>query len=357
MFCPEAIKMNKTRWVHGLSVIVLLSILAIAMPVSAQPTADNISVNNASGASGTHVIVPVSIANTSNGPIYGIEFYITYNRTVINITGITDVTKGTLTADWTSLLVNNSHTWGTKVDLADGSTPKSLPDGSSGSVAFLNFSVVGNLSEISNMNFSSILLSDGTGQEGTAPTENGTFTVSGSQSWYLHNDSEMYKGDQTKPQGNITINHSESHIWIADSPAQTDVTFPVNGNNWTGQITFVSAPVDGDTFKVEIGNSSGGTDFTPGGPQATLTGNGSKTVLSFETTAAAFTVPAGKYLALNLTNENTSYDYKVQTGMAWSYVSSPGTDPGYPVPEWSTLTLVSVGLLVLTGYLWLRKKK
>ena len=68
-------------------------------------------------------------------------------------------------------------------------------------------------------------------------------------------------------------------------------------------------------------------------------------------------MPAGKFLALNVTNDNTSFDYKVQTGMAWSYVSSPGTDPGYPIPEWCTMTLVSVGLLMLTGYLWLRKKK
>jgi len=349
--------MNRNTGMYGLSVIVLLSILAIAMPVSAQSTADNISVNNASGAPGTHVIVPVSIANTSNGPLYGIAFNITYNRSVISITDITDVTKGTLTDGWGILLVNNSFTWGTKVNVAEGSTPDAIPNGSSGSVALLNFSVVGNLSEISNMNLSSIELSDGLGKVGTAPPENGTFTVSGSQSWYLHNDSEMYKGDQTKTEGNITINHSESHIWIADSPAQTDVTFPVNGNNWSGQITFVSVPANGDTFKVEIGNSSGGTDFTLGGPQATLTGDGIKSVFSFETTAVAFTVPAGNYLALNLTNENTSFDYKVQTGMTRSYVSSPGTDPGYPVPEWSTLTLVSVGLLVLTGYLWLRKKK
>jgi len=170
--------MNKNTGMYWLSVIVLLSILAIAMPVSAQPTADNFGVNNASGAQGTHVIVPVSIANTSNGPIYGIEFYITYNRSVINIIDATEVTKGTLTADW-GILVNNSLTWGTKVDLAYGGMSTPLPDGSSGSVALLNFSVVGNLSEISNMNFSSIELSDGAGKVGTAPPKNGTFYATG----------------------------------------------------------------------------------------------------------------------------------------------------------------------------------
>lgn len=348
--------MNRTRWVHGLSAIVLLSVLVMAMPVSAQPTADSFGVDDASGTHGASVIVPVNITTVSNGPLLGMIFNIVYDKNVINVT---DVLKGNLTSNWNNFDYNNSVTWGTRVYMT-GASEYAIANGSSGSVALLNFSVIGTRGEMTNMNFTyvNISFSDDTGyKEGTAPPKNGTFTVSGTQSWYMHNDSEMYKGDQTKPEGNITINHSESHIWIADSPAQTDVTFPVNGNNWTGQITFVSAPADGDTFKVEIGNSSGGTNFTPGGPQATLIGNGFKNAFSFETTAAAFTVPAGTYLALNLTNENTSYDYKVQTGMAWSYVSSPGTDPGYPVPEWSTLTLVSVGLLVLTGYLWLRKKK
>jgi len=349
---------SRTRWVHGLSAIVLLSVLVMVMPVSAQdPTADSFGVDDASGAHGTSVIVPVNITNVSNGPIRGIVFNVAYDKTVINVT---DVSRGNLTSTWGTLGVNHNFAWGTRVSLEGNAVSGAvyIQNGSSNSVALLNFSVVGTRGEISNMNLSDIQLSDVSGyKEGTAPPENGTFTVSGSQSWYLHNDSEMYKGDQTKPQGNITINHSDSHIWIADSPAQIDVTFPGNGNNWTGQITFVSAPANGVTFKVEIGNSSGGTDFTPGGPQVTLIGNGFKNAFSFETTAAAFTVPAGTYLALNLTNDNTSFDYKVQTGMAWSYVSSPGTDPGYPVPEWGTLALVSVGLLVLTGYLWLRKKK
>jgi hypothetical protein len=355
--------MNRNRWVHGLSAIVLLSVLVMAMPVSAQdPTADSFGVDNASGAHGTSVIVPVNIINVSNGPIRSIVFNVAYDKTVINITNITNVSKGNLTTTWGPLGVNNNFAWGTRVSLEGNAAEGAvyIQNGSSDSVALLNFSVVGTRGETSTMNFTyvNISFSDESGYKvGTAPPKNGTFTVSGTQSWYLHTDSEMYKGNQTKPQGNITINHSDSHIWVADFPAQTDVTFPVNGNNWTGQITFVSAPADGDTFTVEIGNSSGSTDFTPGGPQATLTGNGSKSVFSFETTAAAFTVPAGKFLALNLTNDNTSFDYKVQTGMAWSYISSPGTDPGYPIPEWSTMTLVSGGLLMLMGYLWLRKKK
>ena len=179
----------------------------------------------------------------------------------------------------------------------------------------------------------------------------------GTQTWYLHNDSTMYKEDQTKPQGNIIVSGEGSNIWIADYPAQVDVGFPLNTNNWTGEITFTSALASKHIFKVEVGYSSDGSDFTAGGPQAILTGDGNKKAFIFEASAAAFTVPEGMYLALNITNNNASSDYNVQTGGTWSYISSPQNDPGYPIPELSILMLFSIGLLVLAGYVMLRRRR
>ncbi len=40
-----------------------------------------------------------------------------------------------------------------------------------------------------------------------------------------------------------------------------------------------------------------------------------------------------------------------------SKATSPSSDPGYPVPELSTLILFSLGLLVLAGYVGLRRKR
>jgi len=33
------------------------------------------------------------------------------------------------------------------------------------------------------------------------------------------------------------------------------------------------------------------------------------------------------------------------------------TDPGYPVPELSTIILFSMGLLLLGGYVWLKRRR
>ena len=177
----------------------------------------------------------------------------------------------------------------------------------------------------------------------------------GAQSWYLHDDDVMYKGVTDKEEGSVLIGASGSNIWISDEAATTDVTFPHSG--WTGQVVFTSAPTGGGTphtLTAEIGYSTDGSDFTAGGPDATLTGNGSATVFSYTTDDASFTVPNGKYLALRITN-NSGSGYSVITGGTWTYTDSPSGDPGYPVPELATLVLFGSGLTCLGGYLALQR--
>ena len=48
--------------------------------------------------------------------------------------------------------------------------------------------------------------------------------------------------------------------------------------------------------------------------------------------------------------------YYDPTGDKSSYVKSPSADPGYPIPELSTLILFSSGLLALAGYALKRRK-
>ena len=178
----------------------------------------------------------------------------------------------------------------------------------------------------------------------------------GAQSWYLHNDDVMYKGVTNKTEGSVSIGASASNIWIADEATTTDVTFASSA--WTGQVVFTSAPTGGGsphTFTVEIGYSTDGSDFTAGGPDATLTGDGTATVFPYTTDAASFTVTNGKYLALRLTN-NSGSGYDVTTGLTWSYTNSPSSEPGYPVPELPTIILLSLGLAGLGIYYWLRKR-
>jgi len=150
------------------------------------------------------------------------------------------------------------------------------------------------------------------------------------QAWWLNGDSKMYRDDRTKTLGSITINGGSSNIWIADQATLMNIEFS-GSDTWTGQIVFTSALGDGETFAVEIGSSTDGSDFTAGGPDATITGDGSKTVFTFETDASAFIVAKGSYLALKITN-NSSSNYAVQTGGASSYCSAPNESQDYSLP-------------------------
>ena len=163
------------------------------------------------------------------------------------------------------------------------------------------------------------------------------------QAWWLHSDNKMYRDYMIKPVGSVTINGGSSKIWIADQATLMDISFS-GDDTWTGQVVFSSAPTGGGsphTFTVEIGSSTNGIDFTVSGSDeyATLTGDGSKTVFTYEINASAFTVTTGGYLALKITNNNSGSDYDVVTGGAWSYTSSPETSTDYSLPvELSSFT-------------------
>ncbi len=150
------------------------------------------------------------------------------------------------------------------------------------------------------------------------------------QAWWLNSDSKMYKDDMSKTIDSVAIGGGSSHIWITDQATLMNIEFS-GGDTWTGQIAFTSAPASGHVFTVEIGSSINGSDFNTGGPTATITGDGSDSVFTYQTNASAFTVPEGDYLALRITN-NSSSSYAVQTGGAWSYCSAPNGSQDYSLP-------------------------
>ena len=144
------------------------------------------------------------------------------------------------------------------------------------------------------------------------------------KAWWLHSDSIMYQDDMNNPPGSVTIAAGSSDVWIADQAAEISMDFSET-DVWNGQIVFTSAPATGYTFTVEIGSSTDGSDFNPGGPDATVTGDDSNTVFIYQTDAAAFSVPVGNYLAIRITN-NSGSDYDVSTGGAWSYITPGGEE-------------------------------
>ncbi len=151
------------------------------------------------------------------------------------------------------------------------------------------------------------------------------------QAWWLSGDNTMHGNDVTQLGSELTINGEDNNIWIANLSATAQMNFP-GSDTWTGQLVFSVAPTNGHTFTVEMGYSTNGSDFTAGGPDATVTADGSSRIYTFATDASAFSVTIGKYLALRITNNNTGSDYDLMTGGAWSYCSSPDGSSEYTLP-------------------------
>ena len=149
------------------------------------------------------------------------------------------------------------------------------------------------------------------------------------QAWWLNSDNDMYINNAAESGGYVTISNGGTNIWKADQAASSNTNFS-GSDTWTGQLDFTTAPTNGHTFIVEIGSSSDGSDFTAGGPDATITGNGSSTSFAFVTDASAFTVTTGNYLALKITSNDA--EYSIRTGGAWSYLSSPENSESYTLP-------------------------
>jgi hypothetical protein len=162
--------MKKKIVSYGLSMIVLISVFAMAMPATAVlQMADEFGVSNASGDTGTYVEVPVTIMNATNGPIQAMQFKVQYDTGVLDLSS---VEFGDLTATgW-------SKTVGLNIVL-DTDVGNALPDSSTGSVVILNFSVIGAPDTETDMNITDILFSNIDFQAGIAPAKNGMFYVTG----------------------------------------------------------------------------------------------------------------------------------------------------------------------------------
>lgn len=161
----------------GLIAVLLVSALALVIPVSALPSANSFGVNDAFGNPGTVVSVPVLIENAQNGPIITVRFSITYNTSVITFN---NVQRGNLIPTWDSPTVNTIGGTTTVVLVYDSpNVDHGIQNDSSGSVALINFNVVGGGGSSSGMDMGIIELVDPYGSylPGTAPAKNGTFSV------------------------------------------------------------------------------------------------------------------------------------------------------------------------------------
>ena len=156
-----------------------------------------------------------------------------------------------------------------------------------------------------------------------------------------------------------SLNHAKTMWWYAECPAQYDLTFPAGGD-WIVRIDHEQRSGwawYADVYKV----ASDGTaiSFASGTAPASNTESGVTTITCHQGAAQTFNIASGDRLALRIkhddsTEEVTTYFYK-DTHL--SNLTTPSSDPGYPVPELSTLLLLLIGLIALTGYVLLTKKR
>lgn len=161
----------KTKKIFVLGVVVLLLSFFIATTY-AQPTASNFGTEDVAGYPNTGVTIPVQITATE-GLINSIIFNIDYNKSVL---ALNEVERGALTATWDSPAFNDGFDWGTRISIVYDGT-NYIESDSSGSIANLNFSVIGEPRQTTTMNFYDIQLSDENYNVGTAPPRNAIFTV------------------------------------------------------------------------------------------------------------------------------------------------------------------------------------
>jgi hypothetical protein len=185
-----------------------------------------------------------------------------------------------------------------------------------------------------------------------------------SQKWYCAGsfilgapcDFYMYRNDDGKAADEpIVLGNGDGCCWCANETASADVTF-LDGD-WQVQVTTSVAPTYGDNFTVYIGYHDGDNFNAEGSHQ--FTGDDETTVFSKSLNIGSFTVYNGDYLAVRLLNDldsgmETSVDLVV--GSDYTYIQSPDSDPGYPVPDMPGIVLISLGLLVCGGYVWFKRR-
>ena len=122
---------------------------------------------------GDKILIPVNLINTMNGPVQTIMFDVEYNDGVIELVGVNPGDLTPISEEWQHILGENKKS----VMVATTRLENAIPNGSTGSLVILNFSVIGEPSDVSSLNISDLDMSNTNLQHGIAPIKNGTLTV------------------------------------------------------------------------------------------------------------------------------------------------------------------------------------
>ncbi len=164
----------------------------------------------------------------------------------------------------------------------------------------------------------------------------------------------------------ITLEKGERVWFYADELAACDVTFPDGTWNTAYWMKALNSTDSGKRITTRLqGINSEGAKLSGSYGYAQKyydTSNPShfEEVTESLKPSESFTIPEGGRFAIEvLWAGGAAGNLEIHcnpSGKHASKATSPSSDPGYPVPELSTLILFSVGLLVLAGYVGLRRR-
>ena len=197
-----------------------------------------------------------------------------------------------------------------------------------------------------------------------------------SQSWHLLGEDNSYPGvaanDGTTHRIDVNMSKTknatktykdvpsdETAWWYAEYPAQFDgVTF--GEDDWTVNISH--GPTDGCTIWAnvcKVNDSTGEVTYLANG-SVVPAGSGADTFTCSDNQNTIQTFNTSERLALRIYHNRTTilriYYYDA-TDKEYTNLTSPSSDPGYPVPELSTLILFSIGLITLAGYVLITERR
>lgn len=212
---------------------------------------------------------------------------------------------------------------------------------------------------------------------------NVTLETTNTQTWYLTSDgiptgasaandgqthakdNLMHKGSRMGSGTYFDLNSTKVAWFYADTGAECGLGF--GENSWEAHIR--TEGIEGDellhNLTVEICKLDNGTgDVTVlASHTQQLTAVGSKHLwdITCENNGSMTQdFSTGDWLAVRLSWDCTTDPLRIHynaTAGNDSYIESPASDPGYPIPELPTIILFGVGLLVIAGYVgWWRRR-
>lgn len=202
-----------------------------------------------------------------------------------------------------------------------------------------------------------------------------TLSVPNQQTWYFTNDSvtgptwsgATYNRTMTKGveggDEKITLAPGERVWFYADHVAESNVSFPAgtwNVSYWVKTLNTTESSKNLYTRLQNVTPDGEHTEVKGGWNAISGSANMQENVESLE--AGSFTVPEGGRFAVEVfwsSSANGNLEvYCNPPEKQSSQVTSPSSDPGYPIPELPTIILFGVGLLVISGYVgWFKRRR